>query len=197
MNYPQYVKIKDKKYKINTDFRIAIRCNEIAEDEEIDGYEKSLAIIYLLFGDDGLNDKFNYDKLLELARKYLACGKEIKQEDNQKKDMDYIEDEGLIRSSFQYDYKYDPYDEEYVHWWKFYNDLSNLSNSEFGNCCVLNRVRNLRNMDLSEIKDEKTKNKIRKEKARVALKKEKRVVHKDFTEEEKRNMEEFYKQMGL
>ena len=197
MNYPQYVKINDKKYKINTDFRIAIRCNKIAEDEEIDGYEKSLAIIYLLFGDDGLNDKFNYEKLLELARKYLACGKEIKEEDNQKKDMDYIEDEGLIRSSFQFDYKYDPYDEEYVHWWKFYNDLSNLSNSEFGNCCVLNRVRNLRNMDLSEIKDEKTKNKIRKEKARVALKKEKRVVHKDFTEEEKRNMEEFYKQMGL
>lgn len=197
MNYPQYVKIKDKKYKINTDFRIAIKCNEIAEDEEIDGYEKTLAIIYLLFGDDGLNDKFNYDKLLELARKYLACGKEIKEEDNQKKDMDYIEDEGLIRSSFQYDYKYDPYDKEYVHWWKFYNDLSNLSNSEFGNCCVLNRVRNLRNMDLSEIKDEKTKNKIRKEKARVALKKEKRVVHKNFTDEEKRNMEEFYKQMGL
>ena len=197
MNYPQYVKINDKKYKINTDFRIAIKCNEIAEDEGIDGYEKTLAIIYLLFGDDGLNDKFNYDKLLELARKYLACGKEIKEEDNQKKDMDYIEDEGLIRSSFQYDYKYDPYDKEYVHWWKFYNDLSNLSNSEFGNCCVLNRVRNLRNMDLSEIKDEKTKNKIRKEKARVALKKEKRVVHKDFTDEEKRNMEEFYKQMGL
>lgn len=197
MNYPQYVKIKDKKYKINTDFRIAIRCNEIAEDEEIDGYEKTLAIIYLLFGDDGLNDKFNYEKLLELARKYLACGKEVKEEDNQKKDMDYIEDEGLIRSSFQFDYKYDPYDKEYVHWWKFYNDLSNLSNSEFGNCCVLNRVRDLRNMDLSEIKDEKTKNKVKKEKARVALKKEKRVVHKDFTEEEKRNMEEFYKQMGL
>lgn len=197
MNYPEYVKIGDKKYKINTDFRVAIKCNQVAEDTTIDDYERALAIIYLLFGNNGLNDFNNYEKLMELAKKYLSCGQELKIEDIQKKDMDYIQDEGYIKSSFQYDYKYDPYELEHVHWWKFYNDLCNLSNSELGNCCVLNRIRNLRNLDLNEIKDAKTKEKIKKEKARFALKENRKVTNKNFTEEELKNMEEFYKQMGL
>ena len=36
MNNPQYVKIKDKKYKINSDFRVALKCNKVAKDSEID-----------------------------------------------------------------------------------------------------------------------------------------------------------------
>lgn len=197
MKYPEYIKINDKKYKINTDFRVAIKCNQVAEDTTIDDCERALAIIYLLFGDDGLNDSDNYEKLMELAKKYLSCGQEIKIEDIQKKDMDYIQDEGYIKSSFQYDYKYNPYELEHVHWWKFYNDLCNLSNSELGDCCVLNRIRNLRNLDLNEIKDAKTKEKIKKEKARFALKENRKVTNKNFTDEELKNMEEFYKQMGL
>ena len=35
MNYPEYIEVENKKYKINTDFRIAIKCNEIAENEDI------------------------------------------------------------------------------------------------------------------------------------------------------------------
>ena len=65
-----------KKYKINTDFRIAIECDEIARNEKIGDYEKALAVIYKLFGEDGLDDKVNHEKLLELGLKYLMCGKE-------------------------------------------------------------------------------------------------------------------------
>ena len=35
--YPQYVEVFGKRYKINTDFKVAIECNRIAEDETI-GY---------------------------------------------------------------------------------------------------------------------------------------------------------------
>lgn len=51
MNNPQYVKVDDKLYKINTDFRIALECNNIAEDTSIGEYERALAIIYKLFGE--------------------------------------------------------------------------------------------------------------------------------------------------
>ena len=68
MDYPKYVKIGEKKYKINTDFRVAIECQEIALDDSIGDFERALAIIYKLFGDDGLDDSNNYEKLLE----YLA-----------------------------------------------------------------------------------------------------------------------------
>ena len=54
LNNPEYVKVGDKKYKINTDFRVAIECNNIAQDDSIGDTEGPLAIIYKLFGDEAL-----------------------------------------------------------------------------------------------------------------------------------------------
>ena len=193
-NYPEYAEINDKRYKINTDFRVAIECQNIATDESISDYERALAIIYKLFGDDGIDDFNNYDKLLEIATKYLSCGKELDNK-NEESDMDFVQDKGYIESSFKYDYKYNPYELKYLHWYEFYNDLSNLSNSEMGNCCVLNRVRNLRNYDTKEIKDPKERKKVEEAKKQVALKKEHKK--REFSEKEQKNMEEFYKSIGL
>lgn len=185
MNNPEYVKIADVKYKINTDFRVAIECNRIAMDDSIGEYEKSLAVIYKLFGDKGLKDFHNHAKLLELGQRYLRLDEDI--EDNREEsDMDFIQDKHYIRSSFIQDYKYNPYDLEYLHWWDFYHDLNSLSNSEFGNCCVLNRVRNLRTYDVSQIKDKKERDKIIKAKKQVALKKKEIKLTKEQEESAKR-----------
>ena len=194
MNYPEYAKIGNKKYKINTDFRIAIKCNEIAEDNTINDYKRALGIICLLYGKEVIGDRENYQRLLEIAKKYLACGKEVST-NNEKADMDFIEDEEYIKSSFKYDYKYDPYKMEYLHWYEFYNDLCNLSNSELGDCCVLNRVRNLRNFDLRDIKDSKERAKIKKAKEQVALKKyQKKKVANDKQLE---SAIKLYEELGL
>ena len=66
MNNPEYVKVGDNKYKINTDFRVAIECNRIARDKSIKDLERALAIIYKLFGEAGLDCK-EQAKLLELG----------------------------------------------------------------------------------------------------------------------------------
>lgn len=194
MNNPEYVKIGDKKYKINTDFRVAIECNEIAESDDIGDTERPLAIIYKLYGDEGLGNPQDWEKLLELAIKYFCLGKDL-EENNDDPDMDLKEDRYYIRSSFIQDYKYNPYDMKYLHWWDFFNDLSNLSNSEFGNCCILNRVRNLRTMDVSKIKDIKEKEKILRAKKQVSLKNQKDVNVK-MTDEEKESQDRFYKALG-
>ena len=149
MNNPEYVKIGDKKYKINTDFRVAIECNNIAQDDTIGDTERSLAIIYKLFGDEGLDNPQDWDKLLELAIKYLTLNKDTSDVDNNTEiDMDFNEDMDYIEASFMSDYRIDLTTEK-MHFWKFYNLLEGLSNSELGNCCVLNRVRNLRTFHLS------------------------------------------------
>lgn len=192
MNYPEYVKVDDKKYKINTDFRVAIECNEIAMDETISDFERALAIIYKLFGDEGINDTDNYEKLLELAQKYLSCGKEVV-DNNEEPDMDFIQDMDYIETSFMSDYSIDLANTE-MHWWKFYNLMNGLSNSEMGNCCVLNRVRNLRTYDTKDIKDQKELEKIKKAKEQVALKK--RVVKKNLTDKQQSNINAFYETLG-
>ena len=194
MDYPKFVKVNDKKYAINTDFRIAIECNQIAEDTNINDYERALAIIYKLFGDDGINAEEDYEKLLELSIKYLSCGKEEASKTNEEPDMDFVEDMDYIEASFMSDYNIDLTSVE-MHWWKFYKLINGLSNSEMGNCCVLNRVRNLRNFDTKDIKDQKEKERIEKAKKQVALKKNKK--EKNLTKEQEKSMEELNKLLGL
>lgn len=159
MKCPQYAKVGDKTYKINTSFRTAIECNEIAKNNSISDLERALAIIYKLFGEKALEDNENYENLLELAKKYLSCEKEIKEENNVKEDMDFIKDMDLIEASFMSDFHIDLTTED-MDWWKFNKLMNGLSNSELGNCCVLNNVRNLRNFDASKIKDSKERQKI-------------------------------------
>jgi len=191
--YPEYVEVEGKQYKINTDFRVAIECNRIAEDETIGDFERSLAIIYTLFGEEGINTLEHHEKLLELAKKYLLCGKEYNEESNKKPDMDFIQDYSYITTSFMSDYHID-LDNCEMHWWKFTDLMNGLSNSELGDCCILNRIRNLRNCDTSQIKNANEKNKIEKAKKDVELKKE--VRKKEYSSEEVNNMEEFYRQIN-
>ena len=147
------IQIEDTIYEANTDFRIAIRCNEIAQDETIGDFERVLGIICTMFGGDALDNPSHYEKLLKWALNYLSCGKEI-EHTNEQPDMDYVEDMDYIEASFMSDYGID-LSETNMDWHKFSNLMNGLSNSELGNCCVLNRIRNLRNFDLSEIKDSK------------------------------------------
>lgn len=199
MQNPQYVKVKDKKYKINSDFRVAIECDRIARDTKIDDLERALAIIYVLFGENGLNSYEDWSELIKMGRRYLLLDKENKMIKNeyQKPDFDYIKDKAFIRTSFIQDYTYNPYDKEYLHWWDFWNDLNGLSNSEFGNCCILNRVRNLRNYDISKIKDGKERQKIIEAQRMVALDEQEEVQEVEYTEQEEKSINEFYKSMGI
>ena len=195
LNKPEYVKVDDKKYKINTDFRVAIECNNIAQDDTIGDTERPLAIIYKLFGDDGIDNPQDWEKLLELGIKYLTLGKDANNIDNDTEiDMDFNEDMDYIEASFMSDYGIDLTKEE-MHWWKFYNLIEGLSNSEIGNCCVLNRVRNLRTFDLSQIKDNKERERLAKAKEMVSLKKVKQEV--ELTKEQEESMRKLDEIIGF
>lgn len=183
---PKYVKIGDKKYKINTSFKIALKCNNVIQDNNISDYERLLAVIYLLFGDEGLADSDNYDKLAELSFKYLMCGQEPEDTDEEK-DMDFNQDYNLIRASFRSDYGID-IEKEDMDWWDFYTHLNGLSEG-----CILNRIRDLRTCDLSDITNEKTKNRIKKAKKKFALKQEEPMMSK----KQKESADKFYKLTGI
>lgn len=191
-NYPKYVEVEGKQYKINTDFRVAIECNRIAEDETIGDMERALGILCTLFGEESMDNPKHWEKLLKLAKKYLSCGKEI--DDLEEPDMDFIQDYAYIKTSFLSDYGV-KLDEQNYHWWEFFELVNGLSNSELGNCCVLNRIRNLRNYDVSGIKDAKEKSKIIKAKEQVALKKKEKEVK--LTDKQQESVDEFYKALGF
>lgn len=184
--YPLYAKIGDKKYKINTDFRVALECNKIFFTN-VSNEEKALAVIYLLFGDEGLDNSQDWEQLMEKAQKYLLCGKEP--EAGEKPDMDFEQDEGLIRASFYTDYGIkDIFEEQNIHWWYFNDLMTGLTDK-----CALNRVRELRNYDTSDIKDSKFRSQIEKSKEKVKLKTKK----KEATEKQQKSSNKFYEKLGL
>lgn len=182
-NYPEYAEVNGKRYKINIDFRIALRCNEIAEDLEIMDEERGLAIVYLLFGEEGLNNIEDGSELLQIALKFLSCGQK-KEKDNKKEevDMNFEQDWNYIQTSFFSDYNID-LTKSQMHWWQFCNMLGGLTDK-----CIFNRVRFVRNFDVSQIKDSKEREKWIRQKELVALKREK-------TSEEKRLDEIFERQL--
>lgn len=186
------IKIEDTIYEVNTDFRVAIECDRIARDKTIGDLERALGIIYTLYGN--IDNPEHYDKLLDYAINYLTLGK--KETNNKEPDIDLTKDKGLIMSSFKYDYKYNPYNMEYLSWEEFYTDLDNLtSNAELGNCCALNRARYWRNFDISKVEDPKEKAEIIKIKQYYALDKEEEpeIV---LTEKQQQSVDEFYKALG-
>lgn len=172
-NYPEFAKVGNKKYKINTDYRIAIKCDEIAKSN-VQDEERALAIIYLLFGDEGLQNNQDWNELLQIAVKYLRCGKQIDDigEEEEESNMSFIQDKGYIEASFFSDYNIDLANTN-MHYWKFYNLLCGLTEN-----CVLNRVRFVRDFDISQIKDSKEREKWIKQKEHVALKHEKTAEEK-------------------
>ena len=187
------IQIEDTIYEANTDFRIAIKCSEIAQDDTIGDFERVLGIICTMFGEKALDNPNHYEKLLKWALNYLSCGQEVI-DNKEQPDMDYVEDMEYIEASFMSDYHIDLENED-MDWHKFNKLMNGLSNSELGNCCVLNRIRNLRNFDVSTIKDSKERQKIAKAKEQVALKKYKKENH--LTKEQEESMERLNKILGL
>lgn len=197
MSNPRFVKDGPFIFEINTDFRVAIKCNGIAKNSNISDIEKVLAINYLLFGKRGLEYE-NQKKLFELGIKYISFNqdqKSLKNEPHEKHRLDFEKCEGLIKSSFKFDYGYDPYEKKYIHWYDFYNDLENLSSNEFGTCCILNRVNNLLSTDLSKIKDVKERERIKEAQEQIIEK----YCYEEvtMTKEQEKNAEELYKQLGI
>lgn len=172
INYPKSAIVNNKKYKINTDYRIALKCDEISRSN-ISDEERALAIIYLLFGDNGLNNDEDWNDLIEIGLKYLRCGKEEKMAQNKEEpNMDFEQDWSYIRSSFFYDYAVD-LEKSDMHWWQFFELLCGLSEK-----CVLNRVRFVRDFDISKIKDKKEQQRWIEQKNQVKLEKEKTLEQK-------------------
>ena len=196
MSCIQKIKIDDTIYTAKTDFRTAIKCNEIAKDTSIGNYERVLGIICTMFGTEAIDNIYHQEKLLNWCLNYLSCGKEI-EESNEEPSMDYVEDMDYIEASFMSDYQIDLENTE-MDWHKFNKLINGLSNSDMGNCCILNRIRNIRTMDVKDIKDKKERDKIMKLKEEVALKRYKKENNLTKEQEESmKKLDEILKKGGV
>lgn len=180
--YPQSMKVNGRTYKINTDFRVALACFRAIDDEYITDETRAIAILTLLLGKNVRYE--DYEECFNKCAIYLRCGKE-ENIDNDKIDMDYIQDESYIKTSIRQCYHMNLNEIPYMHWWEYNELIEGLTEDT-----ILNRIRELRDFNLDDETDAKRKERIRKAKQQYALKKNTKTK-KEFTEEENKNMEEF------
>lgn len=177
MRYPEYAEVDGVRYKINTDFRVALRCFEVIEDSSISDEERAFAVVFLLFGDVPID---RMEEFLRIAGDYLRCGESNESQTATEKDMDFSADERYIVASFMSDYQIDLYKTD-MHFWQYIRLIQGFTDK-----CVMSRVREIRTYDLNEVKDPKTRAKIVKAKEAVAL-------PDKFTKAEQEAIDEFEK----
>lgn len=177
MRYPEYAEVNGVRYKLNTDYRVALRCFKVIDDTTISDEERALAVVYLLFG---IVPTENCDDFLRIAGNYLRCGKTEQAQSSSARDMDFFDDEEYIIASFMSDYRIDLPNTD-MHFWQYIQLIQGLTEN-----AVLSRVRELRNYDLDDIKDPKTRAKMLKAKEAVAL-------PEKFSKDEKETIDEFEK----
>ncbi len=177
-DYPQFITIDGIDYELNTDFRYALACFSCINDIELSDYERAYGVIGILFKEIPENEI----EALSMAVKFLRCGKE-EQNSYRKPDMDFGFDMHYIRSSYRSDYSID-LNNVSMHWFEFCELLQGLTDNS-----ILNRVRDIRNYDLSTIKDPKVRQKIIQAKQEVAL-------PKRLTKKEQDIIEDFYDQLN-
>lgn len=177
MKYPEYAEVAGVRYKINTDYRVALRCFDVIEDTEICDEERALAVIYLLFGDVPTSA---YEDLLRIAGDYLQCGKKQDSRPTAERDIDFIADEEYIIASFMSDYRIDLPNTD-MHFWQYIQLIQGFTERT-----IMSRVRDIRNYDLEELKDPKARARMVKAKEAVAL-------PDKFTKAEQETIEEFEK----
>lgn len=161
MTYPEYAEINGEKVKINTSYKVGLKCFDVINNPDICDEERALAVIFLLFGKvpvDGDGEAY-----LKMAEKYLTCGKGNKAV-SEKPDIDFQQDESYISASFMSDYKID-LSNTAMHWWQYCELIAGLTENS-----IMSRIRSIRTYDLSEVKDEKTRRKIIKAQNDVAIK---------------------------
>lgn len=185
--YPTKMEINNHIYNIDTDYKTALACFEAINDETITDIERGVAVVTLLLGKGvPLEDM---QEALNKCAWYLRCGNDANPKQDEI-DMDYFEDEKYIRTSIRQCYHIDINKEKNVHWWE-YNELIEGLTEE----TLLSRIREIRTYDLREIQDAKDREKMRKAKEQVQLKRYRKDLH--LTDEQEASMEALNKIIGI
>lgn len=154
---------------IYADYRNMIRFEQILDDDSLTDVQKTMLGVSQLF--DEL-PRGGLERAVDRLQWFYSRGRNADTEDKQqggKKavrayDLTYDADASCIYAAFQQAYQIDLIETPYLHWWAFLALLENLPDST----AMAQRMQ-LRAMDVSKIKDKKTREHYKELQKQVAL----------------------------
>lgn len=153
----KYVELDGVKYPINTDFKTAIKCDRILNDPEISNLDRGILLTGTLFGWETPYTEEAVNK----AMLFLSDGEKSPGEDKRVLDFDQHWDYyvGAFRQAYGLNLN-----EIELHYHEFLSLLKSLKGT------ALNDIVELLTYDMSEVKDSKTRLKIKKQQALFKIK---------------------------
>lgn len=179
--YPTKMEANGHIYPINTDYRVALACFKALDDDEITDLERFYAVETLLLGSDVLEE----DEMIlkDKIALYLKCEREDETSDNEI-DFDYLQDENRVKISIRQCYNNLDIDKmEYLHWYEYNELIEGLTEDS-----LIDRVRQIRTLDINQIDDAKKRKKALIIKQRLSLNKKVKM-----TNEQQQAQEEFFR----
>lgn len=171
--FPETVKVNEKEYPVETDFREWIRFVKLVEDEDVP-WRIKCRLLMQWYTDD-IPD--NLESSINALGDFLA----MKQEENEQEDeisakspkqvYSFDEDMTWIYSAFREVYGINLQAVPYMHWWEFQTLFIGLPD----NTEIKQRIL-YRNTDLNAIPDKNERKRIKKIQDAVALKKKRRKM---------------------
>lgn len=167
---PTTLKIRNKDYEIDTDFRTIIEVENMIFGnltEEQEAFAKEIRKYSNLSAKDAeLNARYFYamqlfykgiipDDLEEATEKliwFYSCGKKQKGKKAEEPVLSFEIDMDYISAGFLQDYGIDLFDVDYMHWWKFMSLFSALHDD-----CKICEIMGWRGADLSKMNKEQRK----------------------------------------
>lgn len=153
---PTSVNINNKKYEINSDFRISILFELLMQDISIDDRDKLIMGLNLYYKD--IPPKRCWKEAIEKILWFYRCGKDSMKSKGKGKGKSDIRiysfehDDDYIYAAFMDQYGIDLQDIEELHWWKFKAMFKSLREDN-----EIVKIMGYRNIDLSKIKDKEQK----------------------------------------
>lgn len=163
------VKIADKEYKINSDFRVGVKLMQLFEDRKLTDEEKAIIAVRVLFYDKV--PLLHFEDAMRKAIWFLDGGEEItdsKTRGSNKRMYSWKQDIRFILSAVDKTIGYSVRNCDYLHWWDFLSAFSEIGESTF---TTIVTQRNLKrkgkqsesdiewwsdNLDIAELRAEKT-----------------------------------------
>lgn len=146
---PVALKVNEKEYPIQTDFRSVLKYESRMKPDAAD-IEIIRAVDEMYNHNDEIITVHNFPEAVKSLNWFVSCGERSRKKIsnatlgiNRNKPFDFNVDGALIYSSFIQSYGIDLYDMKYLHWWKFNALLADVSKD-----CQFSRIMEYRTMDL-------------------------------------------------
>lgn len=183
MAYPTKIEANGRIYNINTDYRYALESFKVINNPDISDLERFYAVLAIMIKENVI--KADEGLIMEKLGIFLRCGEDTNPSEDEI-DMDYEQDQDIIKTSIRQCY-HTNINKEDMHWWEYNELISGLTEET-----LLARTRELRTFDVNEIEDVKKREAVIKAKEKVALKKR----TPKYNDKEEENINNFYKLIG-